>query len=181
MKELALHILDIAENCITAGAARIVCRVAEDEKGMLELQIEDDGKGMSPGDLEKAADPFFTSRTTRRVGLGLPLLKQQAEACGGYFRVESEKGRGTIVEAAFHLDHPDRQPMGDLAGSWLLLVFANPGVEWVLECRRAGKVFSISSSEIRDVLGVDQIRGAELRSDLKRLIIDKLDEFEMSW
>lgn len=181
MKEIALHILDIAENSIAAGADRVSVSVWEDEpSGMLLIRIEDNGKGMSKEELSRVSDPFYTSRSTRRVGLGIPLIRQHAEMCGGELKIESEKGKGSIVEASFQLSHPDRQPLGDLEGCWLLLVTSNPGIEWELNCSTGKGEFSISTSEIRHSLEVDIIRGTELISSLKRMIRNNMEELELA-
>jgi len=180
MKEIALHILDVAENSIAAGADRVSVSVRSDElTEMLHIRIEDNGKGMSQEELSRISDPFYTSRTTRRVGMGIPLLRQHAEMCGGGLKIESEKGQGTMVEASFQLSHPDRQPMGDLEGCWLLLVNSNPGIEWELSCNSGKGDFSISTSEIKQSLEVEAIRGTELCSALKRMIRNNMEELEL--
>jgi len=176
MKEIALHILDIAENSTAAGADKVSVSVREDEpSGMLHIRIGDNGKGMSQEELNKVSDPFYTSRTTRRVGMGIPLIRQHAEMSGGELKIESEKGLGARVEASFCLSHPDRQPLGDLEGCWLLLVTANPGIEWDLSCSSGKGVFSISTSEIRQSLEVETIGGTELTSLLKRMIRNNME------
>ena len=181
MKELALHILDIAENSIAAGAEKVSISVnKETASGFLSIRIDDNGKGMSREEMHRSQDPFYTSRSTRRVGLGIPLLRQHAEMTGGNLNIESEQGNGTIVEATFHQDHPDRQPLGDLEGIWLLLVTSNPYMEWELDCVSKEGEFSISTTEIRSTLDLDRIRGNELTSSLKRLIRNNLEELELN-
>ena len=176
MKEIALHILDIAENCIAAGADKVGISLGDDaETGVRTLRIRDNGKGMSQDEIRKASDPFFTSRTTRRVGLGIPLFRQHAEMTGGELNIVSRKGEGTVVTATFNRLHPDCQPLGDLEGSWVLLVSSNPGIEWELACRTREGEFSISTSEIRQELDVELIRGSELMNALKRMIRNNLD------
>lgn len=177
MKEIALHILDIAENCIAAGGNRVKISIKDEPLTDIQtIRIEDNGKGMSGEEIKSTTDPFYTSRTTRRVGLGIPLFRQHAEMTGGKLKVQSEEGVGTTVEATFHKRHPDRQPMGDLEGSWLLLATSNPGIEWELVFQTGKGLFSISTSEIRQELGLEVIRGTELTSALKRMIRNNLDE-----
>ncbi len=177
MKEIALHILDIAENSISAGAGRISLWIGEDRKsGTLRIRIEDNGKGMSPEEVQKTGDPFFTSRTTRRVGLGIPLFRLQAELAGGSLEIHSEKGKGTRVDVEFGIDHPDKQPMGDLEGCWVLLVGSNPAIEWALECETGKGIFSISTTEIKSALEVDVISGSETTTLLRRMIRNNLEE-----
>jgi len=176
MKEIALHILDIAENCIAAGADKVVISIIDEVSTDLQyIRIEDNGKGMSEKEISRVTDPFYTSRITRRVGMGIPLFCQHAEMTGGGLKIQSEKGVGTIVEATFHKSHPDRQPLGDLEGSWLLLVSSNPGIEWELICSSGAGDFSLSTYEIRSVLDVESIRGTELIASLKRMIRNNLD------
>lgn len=150
------------------------------ESGLLSIRIEDNGKGMSKEELSRCSDPFFTSRTTRKVGMGIPLLRQHAEMCGGGLKIQSEKGVGTVVEATFQLNHPDRQPLGDLEGSWLLLVSSNPDIEWELIYSTGAGDFSISTSEIKEILELKYIRGNELTSNLKKMIRNNIEELGLT-
>jgi anti-sigma regulatory factor (Ser/Thr protein kinase) len=177
MKEIALHIMDIAENCVAAGADRVNVSVKDEENAnLLKIRIEDNGRGMSKEELLRVSDPFYTSRTTRRVGMGVPLFRQHAEMAGGDLKIQSKQGTGTTMEATFGLNHPDRQPLGDLEGIWMLLVTSNQGMEWELSCSSRKGDFSISTSEIRSTLAIESIRGSQLTSSLKRLIRNNLDE-----
>ena len=175
MKEIALHILDIAENCITAEANRVSISLVEDASGLQTISVTDNGKGMTEQESKRASDPFFTSRSTRKVGLGIPLFRQHAEMAGGSFRIYSVRGRGTSVEGSFQKGHPDRQPLGDMEGCWLLLATANPEIEWELICRNEAGGFTISTSEIRSTLGVETIGGSELKDQLKRMIRNNIE------
>ncbi len=131
MKEISLHILDIAENSIAAGAMNIRISVVENlVDDQLIAQVEDDGRGMDEDTVKKVIDPFVTSRTTRKVGLGIPLFKEAAELCNGSFNIQSTPGKGTLVEVNFQFSHIDRMPLGDLAGTYLTLLIANPEVDW---------------------------------------------------
>jgi anti-sigma regulatory factor (Ser/Thr protein kinase) len=180
MKEIALHILDVAENCITAEADHVVISVKQErEPGVLWIEIEDNGRGMTAEQTHMITDPFHTTRTTRRVGLGIPLIKQHAELTGGELEVSSEQGNGTRVKASFVMDHPDRQPLGDLEGCWILLAGANPAIEWELKCATEMGEFSISTSEIRSGLEVEEIRGSELTRLLKRMIRNNMEAIGM--
>jgi len=169
MKEIALHVLDIAENGVAAGASEIRITLELNQK-MLLLELSDNGRGMDPEELGKVKDPFYTSRTTRKVGLGIPLLKQQAELAGGSIELASEKGRGTSIRASFQMDHPDRQPLGDVEGVWLMLQSSYPAVEWMLSLKTLEGEFSLSSGEIKAALEVEMIRGVALTQQLKRMI-----------
>lgn len=181
MKEIALHILDIAENGIRAGAANIAISIMEEgAPAFLKILIEDDGKGMSKEELSKVEDPFFTSRTTRRVGLGIPLLRQHAELAGGGIKIQSEPEVGTTIVASFRKDHPDRQPLGDVEGCWILLAASNPGIEWELKIRTGLGDFSISTSEIKASMEIEEISGNELLTQLKRIVRNNMDELGLT-
>jgi hypothetical protein len=179
MTEISLHILDIFQNALTAGAASITIIVEEDwGKDMLLIRIRDNGKGMDPDILERTVDPFFTSRNTRKVGMGIPLLRQHSEMAGGRTIIESSTGRGTDVIATFRLGHPDRQPLGDLAGSMVMMMAANPTVEIVLKYQTPTGSFSISHSEIKSMFSIDRITDKTLRDQLISLIINNLEVLE---
>lgn len=150
MRELSLHILDVAENGIAAGGNCIWITVEEDFKAdQLKITIRDNGRGMPIEKLQKINDPFITSRTTRRVGLGLSLLAAAAERCDGTLRVDTAPGKGTEVEATFRHDHIDRAPLGDMAATIATLIIGNPGVDFVYTHRIDGGEFSLDTREIR--------------------------------
>lgn len=153
MRELALHILDIAENSISAGAKQIRISVIErlmDDK--LEIRIEDDGKGMDAETLSMITDPFITSRTTRKVGLGIPFLKAAAELCGGTFSIQSAPGAGTAVYADFQHSHIDRMPLGDLSSTLQTLLIGSPEINWVFEYRVDDNHFIFDDKPIKETL-----------------------------
>jgi hypothetical protein len=136
LREIALHILDIAENSVTAGAHAIEIDVEEDlPNDGLKILIRDDGRGMDDQLLALVANPFTTSRTTRKVGLGIPLFKAAAEACEGHLLIQSKPGQGTTVEALFRRSHIDRMPLGDLAGTWRILLIGFPDIQWLFRYR----------------------------------------------
>lgn len=149
MRELSLHVLDIAENGITAGADLIHITVTEDlGRDRLSIRIADNGRGMPPEKLKNPADPFITSRTTRRVGLGLSLLSAAARRCGGNLAVSSTPGLGTTVTATFVRSHIDRAPVGDMASSVTTLIMGNPGVAFVYRHRIDGREFMLDTRDI---------------------------------
>jgi len=169
--------MDIAENGIRAGAATITLTVREEgSPAALKIKVNDDGKGMEEEELKRIEDPFYTSRTTRKVGMGIPLLRQQAELAGGDLKIKSKPGSGTEVEATFLKDHPDRQPLGDLEGCWILLASANPGIEWALHLESGEGDFSISTSEIKSAMELKKIAGNELLGQLRRMIRNNVEE-----
>jgi K+-sensing histidine kinase KdpD len=127
MLTLALNILDIVQNSIRAKASEIVIDISESIKNdLLEIKVSDNGKGMPEELLSKVTDPFVTTRTTRKIGMGLPLFKYQANLAGGDLSILSGEGRGTTVNVTFALGHVDRQPLGDIAGVMTILMSANP-------------------------------------------------------
>jgi len=148
MEDLSLHILDIAENSISGSAKTIEIRIDEDRtKDLLTIEIKDDGKGMDGQTLQKALDPFFTTRTTRRVGLGLPLLAQSARESGGEIELHSEPGRGTIVKATFVHSHVDRRPMGDIDETIRTLVAGHPEIEFLYEHKTNGSIYHFDTRD----------------------------------
>ncbi len=151
MKDLAMHIMDITENSVRAGAEEIgVC--LEYGGGKLDLTIRDNGCGMDKEMVQRVTDPYVTSRTTRKVGLGLPLLKMNVLQTGGSLRVDSEPGVGTVVKAQFCTAHIDCIPNGDLSGTLALLITGNPKVNFSLEVKNGDQSFDLSTRELEEVL-----------------------------
>jgi len=145
MEDLSLHILDLAENAISAGAGRIEVAVNENEaRDLLTIRVTDDGRGMTAGELERALDPFFTTKR-KRTGLGLALLAQTAGLCGGDVAVTSAPGEGTKVLARFRFGHIDRPPLTKMAETMMMLVFGHPEIDFRYRHRRNGRSFSFRS------------------------------------
>ena len=155
MKELSLNILDVAKNSVKAGASRIVIRIDEAE-GWRTLSIIDNGCGMPPEFVANVTDPFTTTRTTRSVGMGLPLLKLAAEQTGGDLQIESSviPPTGTTVRARFKIDHLDCVPVGDYAGSVVTLIQGSPDIDFLFEYHREdGESVVLDTAEVRQILG----------------------------
>jgi hypothetical protein len=151
MRELSLHILDVVENGITAGGNCIWIEVDEArKKDQLKIVIRDNGRGMPIEKQDNINDPFITSRTTRRVGLGLSLLSAATERCDGTLRVDTQPGKGTEIEATFRYNHIDRAPIGDMAATITTLIIGNPGIDFVYSHRIDGNDFSLDTREIRE-------------------------------
>jgi anti-sigma regulatory factor (Ser/Thr protein kinase) len=162
MQDLSLHILDIAENSIAAGARRIQIALREDSRAdLLVLEITDDGRGMSPEEVRRAVDPFYTTRTTRRVGLGLALLKQAAREAGGDLEIRSRQGQGTTIVTTFRLGHIDRKPLGTLADTVVALLAAAGPADIRFEHCRDGKTVVFDTLEARARLGDVPLDSAE--------------------
>jgi hypothetical protein len=150
VEDLSLHILDIVENSIGAKASRIEIKVMEDiRKDLLTIEIKDNGQGIDEETIKKVLDPFFTTRTTRRVGLGLPLLSQAARESGGNIEIESEVGRGTGVKATFGYSHIDRKPLGSMETTIATLVAGNPEIDFIYEHKKDGSEYRLDTAEIR--------------------------------
>jgi len=153
VRELSLHLLDIAENSIAAGAKNITITIREDTTAdRLYLSVQDDGKGMDEEMVKKVTDPFVTTRTTRKVGLGIPLLKAAAEACNGWLKIHSKVGEGTLVEVEFQRSHIDRMPLGDIAGTFLTLLVGNPQIHWVFRYSVDQETFELDDQQIKQEL-----------------------------
>ena len=153
MRDLSLHLLDLTQNSVTAGASLVEILLTLEENGWLTMVIRDDGRGMSPELLARVTSPFATTRTTRKVGLGLPLYRMAAEQTGGSFSIESVEGEGTTVTAVFHRDHLDCPPMGDLAGTVALLIQGSPWIDFTLLHTTPKGGYEFTTEEIRDYLG----------------------------
>jgi hypothetical protein len=182
MRELSLHILDVVENGITAGGNCVWIQVDEArKKDQLKIVIRDNGRGMPIEKLDNINDPFITSRTTRRVGLGLSLLSAATERCDGTLRVDTQPGKGTEIEATFRYNHIDRAPLGDMAATITTLIIGNPGIDFVYSHRIDGNDFSLDTREIRAEMDdlslsdpvVIQHLSELIRSALKELLSGK--------
>ncbi len=154
MRELSLHILDVLENAIEAGATRITLTIEEDSaRDRLAFTAQDNGKGMPPDLAARVLDPFVTTRQTRHVGLGLPLLAAAAERAGGQVSIHSAPGAGTTVTATFQLRSWDRAPLGDLPGTLLAVLSSQRAVELAYVHRVDGREFSCDTVELQAALG----------------------------
>lgn len=154
MKEISLHILDIVQNSITAGSSLITIEVTVDHAGdLLYVGVMDNGSGMAPDMAQRALSPFTTSRTTRKVGLGIPMFKAGAEATGGSFSLASDLGVGTCVRASYRISHIDRPPLGDMAETMLAIVVSNPETDFVYDYKVDGAQFLFDTRKIRAALG----------------------------
>ena len=179
MNELALHILDIVQNSISAKATLIEIKINEDLKSdKFEIRINDNGKGIAPEMLEKVTDAYVTSRTTRKVGLGLPLLKQNAEQTGGSLEIMSELGKGTQIMALFGYSHFDRPPLGDIAGTICLLVSANPQIEFIYEHKTSEGEYTFDTRQIKQALDGVPISSPEVYKLLKEMIETNLNDIK---
>jgi hypothetical protein len=181
MKDLALHILDILQNSVTAGATLVKLQIDEvPEKNQYLVKFSDNGKGMDAEMVQHVTDPFFTTRTTRKVGLGLPLLKQNAERTGGSMTIHSEPGKGTEVEVIFGFSNIDRLPTGDIAGTLALTVSSYPAIEFIYTHHTPEGTFIFDTLEIKESLGDLPINNPLVIAFMKDLISDNLKEIKAS-
>ncbi len=156
MKELSLNVLDIANNSVKAGASDIEIKIEETE-AVMKIVISDNGCGMSKEMLARVTDPFCTTRTTRKVGLGIPFYKLAAEQTGGYVKIESSlkeesENSGTTVEALFCKDHIDCLPLGDIISTFVTLIQGSPQIDFTFIHKfNTGEVY-LSTKEMRQIL-----------------------------
>ena len=176
MKELSLNILDVAKNSVKAGASLIEISLNTDEKGILTLSIIDNGCGMSEEILLGVTDPFYTTRTTRKVGMGLPLLKMAAEQTGGTLSISSSDKSGesgTRLVATFDTNSIDCMPLGDIVSTVCILIAGSPDIDFEFTDKRLNGEVVLNTAELRAVLG-DEISLAE--PEIQQWIEDNLNE-----
>lgn len=175
MQELSLHILDVVENSLTAGARLVSIQINEDpEQDRMSVTISDDGRGMTPAEAARAVDPFVTSRTTRRIGLGLSLWQAHARAWDGDLSVQSRPGRGTTVKAWFRLSHIDRQPLGEWPRTLAGLIATRPGVDFLYQHRVGPDEFELDTREIKAELGGENLGSPQVAAFLEEQIAQAL-------
>ncbi|MBI5409773.1 MAG: ATP-binding protein [Nitrospirae bacterium] len=177
MKDLSLHILDIAENSINAGATEIRIKTVEDtRKNVLQLEVSDNGKGMDEETLKNVRDPFFTTKACKRTGLGIPLLAQSAKECNGALTIKTGKGEGTTINVYFQYDHIDRKPLGDIGTTLIVLIASKPDIDFIYEHRRNDDSYLLNTADIKKELGDVPINSPEviriIKDDISAWIID---------
>ena len=157
LEDLSAHVLDISENSTMAGADEVEITIKEDEReDLLLFSVKDNGRGMSPEFVAKVTDPFTTTRTTRRVGMGLPFLRQSAELCGGGLVIDSTVGVGTTITATFQYGSVDRPPLGDMPATVMTLVMGSPNVHWRYRHIINGREFLLDTDELVEALDGDR-------------------------
>lgn len=181
MKDISLHILDIVQNSIVAESSLIEISVEEDNTNdKLRLRIIDNGKGMSSEMLNSVTDPYTTTRTTRKVGMGIPLLRLNAERTGGCLTIFSELSKGTTIAAEFNSAHIDCIPLGDTAGVVVLLVSGNPNVDFIYNHKKNGNLYSFNTMEVREILEEVSIADPNISRYMKELIQINLEELKIN-
>jgi len=179
LRELALHILDIAENSISANATSIKIIIIENiSEDILKIIIEDNGKGMDEVTLKRIIDPFVTSRTTRKVGLGIPFFKAAAEACEGTFDISSQPGKGTKVTAVFKHSHIDRMPLGDVVNTLMTLIIGTPDIHWFFEYQMNEQVFIFDDEPIKIVLDGLSLTEPSVMKFIRQTLINGIESVQ---
>jgi hypothetical protein len=179
VRELSLHIMDIVENSVAAGATQVHILVTEDtSRNLLRIAIKDNGRGIPEGRFDQVLDPFYTTKTTRRVGLGLSLFREASRRCDGEFTLRSKEGEGTKVSASFRLDHIDLAPLGDMASSMTSLIMGNPGVDFSYTHERDGREFQVDTREIKSGLEDVPITHPEVIKTIGESIRESLKELK---
>ncbi|MCG8538915.1 MAG: ATP-binding protein [Clostridia bacterium] len=179
MKELSMHILDIVQNSIVAGASLIKITIKEEfREDTFVITIEDNGKGMGEEELARVTNPFFTSRKTRKVGLGVPMFKASAEACDGEFKIRSEKGVGTYVEAKFKHSHIDRPPLGNMPDTIVVLIVSDINIDFIYEHVKNSKEYILNTKKIKEVIDEVPINSSEVLDWIKNNVIEGLKELD---
>jgi anti-sigma regulatory factor (Ser/Thr protein kinase) len=177
MEDLSLHILDIAENSVNAGATFVKIRIEErDTEDLFTVEIEDNGRGMTEEFLKKVLDPFCTTRTTRNVGLGLSFLAQSARETGGDVSIRSAPDKGTTVTAVFHPRHIDMKPTGNIADTVTTLIAGSPRTDFLFSYTRDNRAYSLDTREIRGVLEDVPINSSEVLSAIRGDLVEALND-----
>lgn len=173
MRELSLNVMDVAQNSVRAEASLVQIAIEESDKNdFLSITIEDNGCGMTEQQLAQVIDPFFTTRTTRKVGLGVPLFKLSAEQTGGSFEIKSQVGKGTVTKATYVKSHVDMTPLGDINSTVVILIRCNPQIDFVFSRSVDAGSFTLDTRELRTVL-----EGISLDNpDVVQWITDYLEE-----
>lgn len=176
MKNIAQHILDITQNAIRAKANIVEIYIHHSEKeNLLELIIKDNGEGMNQDMVDRVTDPYTTTRNTRKVGMGIPLLKQNAEAAGGSFAISSAEKQGTMVQASFQLDHLDRPPLGDLTDTITSLAAGNADTDFIITFITDQGEYIFNTREVKEVLDDTPIYDSQVVKYLKEMLAENIE------
>ena len=176
MRELSLHILDVLENSVEAGSTRLELLIREDlKKDVLGIVIRDNGRGMSKEFVQQVLNPFVTTRTTRHVGLGLPLFAAAAHRCNGDLRIESELGVGTTVTATFQHSHIDRAPLGDIPGTLLAIILSDRPVDILYKHWVDRRTFELDTAAVRRELGTVPLSHPPVREWLETTLREGME------
>ena len=177
MKDLSLHILDLIQNSTAVNSTLINLDIIDSIKdNILSFRIKDNGKGMTKEFLAKVTDPYSTTRTTRKVGLGLPLIKMNAENCGGGFKIESELGIGTNLTFWFEHNNIDRPPMGDIAGVFVLTIAQNEDIRFIMSYKTDNDIFTFDTDQVKETLDGIPLNNNDIIKFLREMIEENIKE-----
>lgn len=177
MKDLSLHILDIVQNSTRAKAKLVEIYLVDKEKeNILDLMIKDNGKGMSKEMLDSVTDPFTTSRTSRKVGMGIPLLKQATERAEGDFSITSQEDYGTILNANFKHDHIDRLPLGDITETIVLIISGNTETDFIFTYITDKGEYTIHTTDIKEAIGDIPLNDSQVIKLMKEMISENIKD-----
>ena len=176
MKDLSLHILDIVRNSVEADAKDIFVSMTIDANNILTIKFEDNGRGMSPEMVKNVTDPFVTTRTTRKVGMGLPLLKMNSELTGGTMTIDSEHGKGTVVVVSFNMLHIDCMPLGNLGSVFSQLMGGNPDKNFFFKFSTKTDEFTLDSKEVWEMMHENGISQLKMMILIKDMINENIKE-----
>ena len=175
MKELALHILDLVQNSLVAGASLIkICIKESKQNNLLQIEIIDNGCGIAADKLQEVLDPFYTTRTTRKVGLGIPLFQAAALQSEGDFKIESDPGRGTTISAEFKYDNIDRPPLGNIVDSLVTLIICNPEINFYFEYQSDHNEFCFDTREAKQYLSSAELGTPLVANHLRDYLTQKV-------
>ncbi len=176
MEDISLHILDIAENSVSAGAVVIKIKILEDTvKDLLSVEIEDNGRGIPEDLIKKVLDPFYTTRTTRKVGFGLSLLAQSAKEAGGDISIKSRENAGTTISAHFKHSHIDRKPLGNITDTIIVLIAGNPDIDFIFTYDKNNNTYSLDTCQIKAELDGIPINSPPVISAIRKDLREFMD------
>ena len=179
MRDLSLHVMDVVQNAVDAGATLVEVAVERrPAEHRMVVTVADNGKGMTPEQALRAADPFFTTRTSRCVGLGIPFWKLSAELTGGALRIRSREGEGTVLTAEYRTDCVNMLPMGDMAATIAALISVHPELELVYAFSCGGRSFELDTRTVRTLLGDVPIRSPEVLDFLRAFLTENQAEID---
>ena len=179
MPELSLNVLDIVQNSVKARASLIEISVLKDtQKKELSISIADNGCGMTEEQVARVIDPFYTTRTTRKVGLGVPFFKLSAELTGGRFQIESKPGVGTKICSVYCYEHIDMMPLGDMAATMVSLISVNPDIDFVYTCKKDEQGFALDTREVKVILEGLPVNSSEVLTFIRQYIEENEKEIE---
>lgn len=179
MKELSLNVLDLTQNSITAHATLIELEVCEDTVAdLLKITLTDNGCGMTEDQVKRVMDPFYTTRTTRKVGLGVPFFKMAAEMAGGSLSIDSEVGKGTKLTATFTLSNVDRMPVGDMEGVVRDLIYMNPDIDFTYRRQINGKEIFLDTRELKKILGEVPLNSPDVSQWISEYLKEQIESIK---